>query len=220
MEGTKKRGKILLRRMVVILVAIFCYFLVAAAIVLDVNRLSYRMLCRLEKVEECDAVMVVYFTQFGKEKCAAVTKAGRWKCADLTDALCENESQPREKQKEFIEIIDEMMEDEAVPYQKTKLSISENLLKKAINLKFIGLEPKNYTGCYAEWHNEWDEDVPFYAYAVVRGYGDMRRLIYIRTSDCYLYPDIDVLRMTYKLHQLEKMREAVMGKPQSSIFGG
>lgn len=224
----RKHGKILLRRMVIILGVIFCCFLVAAGIVFHANRLSFRMLNKLDEVKEEDAVMVVYFTQFGKEKFAAATKNGKWKCADSTEIFRGESSEQIARERKVLDIVDQMMADRTIPYQDTNLSLSEDMLKKVINMRPIQRYPKRYTGRYLEWTNKRDKDEPFYAYAVVEGVVendyDYRRLVFIVDSDSWLYPDIDVLLMTYKLHQLEKMREAVMGKPQGNnflrLFGG
>ena len=213
-----KHRKILLRRMIIILAVIFCYFLVAAGIAFYANQLSFRIRNELDEVKEEDAVMVVYFTQFGKEKFAAVTKSGRWKCADSTEIFRGESSEQIAKERNILDIVDQMMRDRTIPYQDTNLALSEDMLNKVINMRPIHRYPKRYTGRYAEWNNKRNDDMPFYAYGVIEGVveysSDDRRLLFIADSDCRLYPDIDVLLMTYKLHQLEKMREEVMGKPR------
>lgn len=206
-----KRIRKLCRTMLTMVAVIICLMLMVAGIILLYYRIPIPKDYKLEDVEDDKAVMVAYFYDYGEKLCAAVTKSGRWKCADLTDAFRKDNSRPEREQKGFLGVIDAMMEDEEIPYQDTKLFISKMLLRKTINMPQIDRE------YMMECHYSKDLGCfplgTYYLCYVVTGTGEERDFVRIAGTTWRTYPDLYVLLAAHKIKKLEHMRQAAMGKP-------
>ncbi|MBO5098135.1 MAG: hypothetical protein J6B96_07475 [Agathobacter sp.] len=185
----------------------------AISIFLIANTIPIEKKYHLEDVEDNQAVMLVEYAAGRTFKTALVTKSGRWKCVDRTDIWQANFALPVKDRRSFMEIIDEVMEDETIPYQETKLKLSKNLLNKAINLPGFRFSYVEKTDMY-----ETCTEAACCYYAIV-GTGDDRRpqLIgkigqepFVRMNATKLRFDIDIILMIQKLDRLEAMRKEVM----------
>lgn len=186
-----------------------CLILMVAGIVFLFYRVPIPKEYRLEDVGDEQAVMVAYFYGNGVEKCAAVTKTGKWKCADLTDAFRRDDSRPKRERKGFLSVIDGMLEDKTIPYQETRLSLHKKLLEKTINMPGIDREAGMW-----EYHKNLGCMPPntYYECYVVTGTGEERRYVRVAGTMWWTYPDLYVLLAAHKIEKLERMRQGVMGK--------
>lgn len=204
-----KKVRALCKAAVTVVAVLVCLVLMVAGIGFLFYRIPIPKEHKLQDVGDAQPVMVAYFYDNGVRKCAAVTKTGKWKCADLTDAFQRDNSCPTRETKGFLGIIDEMMEDKAIPYQDTRLSLPKWLLEKTINMPEIDREEgmKQYyknLGC-----------VPpntYYECYVVTGAGEERSYVRVAGTMWWTYPDFYVLLSAHKIEKLERMRQDVMGK--------
>lgn len=198
MKKIKTIKKVFLIIGIVLMVGVVIFFLI--------NRVPIEKKYRLEDVKENQAVMVVYYSYYGSTKMAAVTKEGYWKCADITELKMDNMALPVKDRRDNIELIDEVMSDETIPYQERRFEISQNMLEKVINIpRFKYTYIKKYDG----W--EISGTKPTYTYFAITGNGKNRKIVKLGQKGETLYRfDINVMLMIHKLDELEEMRKEVM----------
>ena len=201
-----KKAKVLKR----VSIVVGLILLVGIIVLLIMERVPIEKKYSLEDVEENQAVMGVNYYYYGSTKIALVTKSGQWKCTDMTEIKNKNMSLPVKDRKNYMELIDEIMMDESIPYQDSKFEVSQEMMEKAINLQKFSFTYQEKSLIEKGW--ETPNTVPYLGYVVYTGTGTERGVISIgRKGDGARYRfDINIMMMIHKLDQLEAMRKEVM----------